>query len=204
MSEVKRTRSELKREAILNAAKKAFIKDGVQSTSMDKVSELAQVSKRTVYNHFETKEILVMQIMAEMWRKSTIQPDFEYLTETSLHEQLSAILLAEAKMFSAKENLDLSRVAFGHFFYNPEALQKEMGKFSARETTLFKWLEAAVADNRLKPMDFEFANSQLHNMIKGHCFWPLLLNIGSKIELEKLKNITDETAAMFLSHYARN
>ena len=204
MSEVKRTRSELKREAILNAAKKAFIKDGVQSTSMDKVSELAQVSKRTVYNHFETKEMLVMQIMAEMWRKSTIQPDFEYLTDTPLHEQLSAILLAEAKMFSAKENLDLSRVAFGHFFYNPEALQKEMGKFSARETTLFKWLEAAVADNRLKPMDFEFANSQLHNMIKGHCFWPLLLNIGSVIELEKLKNITDETAAMFLSHYAKN
>lgn len=202
MPEVKKTRSELKREAIIDAAKKAFIKDGVKNTSMDRISELAQVSKRTVYNHFETKEVLVMHIMSEMWRKSTIQPNFEYLTDMPLKDQLSAILLAEAKMFSSKENLDLSRVAFGHFFYNPEALQKEMGKFSARETTLFQWLEAAVEDNKLKPMDYEFANSQLHNMIKGYCFWPLLLNIGSIIEDEKLENITKETAAMFLSHYA--
>lgn len=201
MLEIKKTRSELKREAIINAAKKAFIKDGVKSTSMDKISELAQVSKRTVYNHFETKEALVMHIMSEMWRKSTIQPDFKYLPNTPLHDQLSSILLAEAKMFSSKENLELSRVAFGHFFYNPEALQKEMGKLSARETTLFQWLEAAVEDNKLKPMDFEFANGQLHNMIKGHCFWPLLLNIGHIIEHEKLENIADETAAMFLSHY---
>jgi TetR/AcrR family transcriptional regulator of autoinduction and epiphytic fitness len=202
MSEVRKTRSELKREAIVSAAKAAFIENGVQGTSMDKISELAQVSKRTVYNHFETKEILVMHIMAELWRKSTIQPDFEYVHEVPLLDQLSAILLAESKMFSSQENLNLSRVAFGHFLYNPDALQKEMIKFTAQETTLYKWIEAAVADKKLKPLDVEFANSQLHNAIKGHCFWPLLLNPCSIIESEKLLSIANETAAMFLSHYS--
>lgn len=204
MSKVKKTRSELKREAIVMAAKQAFIADGVQGTSMDKISELAQVSKRTVYNHFDNKEVLVTYIMAEMWRKSTTQPDFEYLPDVALQKQLSSILLAEAKMFSSKENIDFSRVAFGYFLYNPESLQKEMGKFSARETTLYKWLESAVADNKLKEMEFEHANSRLHSMIKGHCFWPLLLNYGGKIEADELAKFTFETAAMFLSHYENN
>ncbi|MFA0698755.1 TetR/AcrR family transcriptional regulator, partial [Vibrio sp. 10N.222.49.C9] len=49
---MKKTRSELKREAILTAAKQSFLEFGVKNTSMDKLASLANVSKRTVYNHF--------------------------------------------------------------------------------------------------------------------------------------------------------
>lgn len=201
MAEKKRTRSEIKRDAIVSAAKQAFVEFGVQGTSMDKLSELAQVSKRTVYNHFENKEVLVMHIMEEMWRKSTTSINIQYKADVPLHQQLKAILLAEATMIAAKENIDLSRVAFGHFFYNPEAMQKEMRKFSARETTLYKWLEAAISDRKIKQIDVDFANNQLHSMIKGHCFWPLLLGSCQDIEAESLDFISAETAAMFLSHY---
>ncbi|MDB1123520.1 TetR/AcrR family transcriptional regulator [Vibrio algarum] len=104
---------------------------------MDKISELAQVSKRTVYNHFETKEALVMHIMSEMWRKSTIQPDFKYIPNTPLHDQLSSILLAEAKMFSSKENLELSRVAFGHFFTTLKRYKKRWVSFQQEKPPCF-------------------------------------------------------------------
>lgn len=201
MTEIKKTRSEIKREAIVNAAKKAFIEHGVQGTSMDKLSELAQVSKRTVYNHFATKEALVMHIMSELWRKATMQVDIQYSSEQALETQLAKILLAEAEMFSSKEYIDLSRVAFGYFFYNQDALDKEIKKFSAQETTLYKWLESAVADGRLKPVDLEFANGQLHNLIKGSCFWPLLINSKASVTQQQVEMITKESAAMFISHY---
>ncbi|WED20839.1 TetR/AcrR family transcriptional regulator [Vibrio sp. JC009] len=200
---VKKTRSELKREAIVEAAKLAFIESGVQGTSMDAISEKAQVSKRTVYNHFETKEALVMHIINELWRKAIMQIDVKYSAEKPLHEQLSQLLLIEAQLISSSENIELSRVAFGHFFYNPDALKKEMVKYSARETALYRWLEAAVADGKLKPMDFEFANDQLHHMLKGACFWPLLLDMGCKPEEENLQRLANESAAMFLSYYQK-
>ncbi|WP_375750488.1 TetR/AcrR family transcriptional regulator [Vibrio sp. HN007] len=197
----KKTRSELKREAIINAAKQAFTEYGVQGTSMDKLSELAQVSKRTVYNHFETKEVLVMHILSELWQKATVDIDISYDASLPLQQQLSALLLAEGKIIASRENIELSRVAFGHFFYNPEALKKEMVKYSARETALYKWLEAAVADRKLKDMDFEFANGQLHNLLKGSCFWPLLLGMNCSVEDTDLSKLANESAAMFLSHY---
>lgn len=200
MSEVKKTCSELKREAIFEAAKKAFVEFGVKGASMDKIAELAQVSKRTVYNHYATKEALVMHIMSCLWRQATVQVDCHYQKETPLAEQLEALLLAEARLLCSQDYLDLSRVAFGHFFYSPDLLKKEMVKYSAQETALYRWLKAAKEDGKLTISDIEFANSQLHNLVKGSCFWPQLLQIAPILDEQQLKLIATQTAALFLSH----
>ena len=50
--------SEQKRLHILDAAETLFYEQGVEHTSMDQIALKAQVSKRTVYNHFDTKEAL--------------------------------------------------------------------------------------------------------------------------------------------------
>jgi len=47
-----------KRQAILDAAKNLFVRNGYASTSMDAVAAEAGVSKLTVYNHFTDKETL--------------------------------------------------------------------------------------------------------------------------------------------------
>ncbi|MFV3130210.1 TetR/AcrR family transcriptional regulator [Niveispirillum sp. KHB5.9] len=46
-----------KRDAILDAAEDAFIQDGY-GASMDKVAEMAGVSKQTIYKHFTAKDRL--------------------------------------------------------------------------------------------------------------------------------------------------
>src|ERR1700712_2496679 len=47
-----------KRQAILEAAKNLFIRNGYANTSMDAVAAEAGVSKLTVYSHFTDKETL--------------------------------------------------------------------------------------------------------------------------------------------------
>jgi TetR/AcrR family transcriptional regulator of autoinduction and epiphytic fitness len=200
MSKAKKSCSDLKQEAIIKAAKKSFIENGVKGTSMDKLSELAQVSKRTVYNHFANKEVLVMHIMADLFRQATVQLDIHYQHNLPLAEQLEAILLAEAKVLCSQDYLDLSRVAFGHFFYRPDQLKKEMLKYSTQETALSRWLQEATEDGKLTLNNIDFANSQLHNLVKGSCFWPQLLHIQPILEEEQLRQIAYETTALFLSH----
>lgn len=200
MKKVKKSRSELKQEAIITAAKKLFIEHGVKGTSMDKVSEVAQVSKRTVYNHFENKEVLVMYIMTDLWRQATVELDVQYQHHLPLAEQLEAILLAEAKVLCSQDYLDLSRVAFGHFFYRPDQLKEEMLKYSTQETALSRWLQKAIEDGKLALNDVEFANSQLHHLIKGSCFWPQLLQLQPILTEAQLEQIAYETTALFLSH----
>src|SRR5579864_8533515 len=49
--------------AIREAAAKLFLEKGYQGTSMDDVAAAAQVSKQTIYTHFESKETLFADLV---------------------------------------------------------------------------------------------------------------------------------------------
>jgi TetR/AcrR family transcriptional repressor of mexJK operon len=57
------SRSDRRREAILEAATVAFLNNGYLGTSMDEVAALARASKQTVYKHFADKEHLFSEIV---------------------------------------------------------------------------------------------------------------------------------------------
>jgi AcrR family transcriptional regulator len=50
------------REHILDAAKTVFLESGFERTSMDAVAAEAQTSKRSLYAHFPTKDVLFLAI----------------------------------------------------------------------------------------------------------------------------------------------
>ena len=58
--------SDKKRQAILQGAKAAFLKEGFGGASMDQVAALAGVSKMTVYRHFGSKEDLFAGVITEL------------------------------------------------------------------------------------------------------------------------------------------
>lgn len=197
----KKTRSQIKREAIIDAALFAYKEYGVQATSMDKLAEIAQVSKRTVYNHFESKEALVMCLIGELWQRAMVQPHINYQAKIELKEQLVALLIAEVDLLSNEEYIDLARVACGYMFYNQEALQCEMARFAEQDTATTRWLKAATQDNKLKINDIELATKQLHNLIKGSAFWPQLFQMEPRLTKKQGQALANNTADMFLSFY---
>lgn len=198
------TRSEQKKRDIIEAAKVVFKRDGVQATSMDKLAEAANVSKRTVYNHFDTKEALVMYLVKELWEKALSGIQITYISDTPLAKQLTDILSEEVALMSDPEYVDLTRVAVGHFFYKPEVLQQEAENMSKQETTLFKWLKAATEDGKLNISDIDFANHQLHSLIKGSCFWPQMMCLSQPLTTAEQKALVSECVEMFLSRYVKS
>ena len=54
----KRSKNEVKRQQILNAAINLFTEQGYAATSMDLIAKNADVSKQTVYSHFGSKDEL--------------------------------------------------------------------------------------------------------------------------------------------------
>lgn len=60
-----RTRSEEKRQAITEAARKVFGREGFARTSIDAIATEAGVSTRTIYNHFEGKDQLFASVIEE-------------------------------------------------------------------------------------------------------------------------------------------
>ncbi len=61
-----------KRDQILQAARRCFYEYGITATGVDTIAAAAQVSKRTLYNHFPSKDELLFAYIRwrdEQWRE---------------------------------------------------------------------------------------------------------------------------------------
>ncbi|NDW20898.1 TetR/AcrR family transcriptional regulator [Alteromonas hispanica] len=201
MTDITRRRSDKKREAIIQAATQAFQEFGVNGTSMDKLAELANVSKRTVYNHFSTKEYLVMHLIKEQWQSALVDINAEYKSDSPLNEQLEELVFQEVSFMCSDSHLELARVAIGHFFYKPEKLKDEVTQLKAQESSLHRWLKKAEADNRLTFEDIEQVVNEIDSLIKGQSFWPQLFKIEDNLSDDDKWRITRNIVAMVLSRY---
>ena len=86
-----RTLTEQKREDILKAALNEFDARGFRETSMDRIAETAKVSKRTVYNHFASKDGLFEAIADELSRRVQMVTGHRYDPDRPIDEQLRRI-----------------------------------------------------------------------------------------------------------------
>ena len=203
MSEKKLTRSQLKHQAIVEAAKQAFNEYGVQNTSMDTIAQLAQVSKRTIYNHFESKETLVMTLVRQLWQSALVDIDVKFNAQQSLAEQLNTIISSEIAAIGNQEYIDLSRAALGHLLYHPELMQQELANFTEQQTCLLKWLTQAVNAQMLDIDDIQFAHDQIHHLMKGTCFWPQIMQMAEPLNSNQQAHLCEQTVTMFLSRYTK-
>lgn len=197
-----RTRSDIKREAIIQAATQAFQEFGVKGTSMDKLAELANVSKRTVYNHFSTKEELVMHLVTQQWQSAMLGKNKAYDDALELDEQLEDLILQDIEFMMSESHLDLARLAIGHFFYEPEKLKDEVAQLKAQETAMHRFLKDAKAANKLAFDDVDRVVEEIDSLVKGQCFWPQLFKIEDALSNKEKKCLAKNTAALILSRYA--
>lgn len=53
------------RERVLDAAARLFIREGVNAVGVDRLAQEAQVSKRSIYQHFASKDAIVADMLRE-------------------------------------------------------------------------------------------------------------------------------------------
>ncbi len=190
-----------KRQAIIDGAKAAFQQFGVSDTSMDKIAETAQVSKRTVYNHFESKEILVTHIIRDIWSANILTYVYDYDATKPLRGQLAELIANELNFMCDQNTLDLIRVAMGYCLFNPDMFTGELREFFEQETTLTRWIREAMADGKLRKKDPRLVSEQLLSLLKGQAFWPQVLHHDEKLDASQIEQLTNETLDMFLTYY---
>ena len=108
-----------KRSAILVAAADQFRVHGYETASMDAIAALAQVSKRTVYNHFSSKEDLIAATVEYCDQQYFSWLDLRLHEATPGRDALYAMLDAFDDLF---QGLDQSKPLFlGCYFINVSA-----------------------------------------------------------------------------------
>jgi TetR/AcrR family transcriptional regulator of autoinduction and epiphytic fitness len=193
--------TERKREAIVQAAIAEFRANGFDITSMDKIAATAGVSKRTVYNHFPSKEELFAEILNQLWARLTAEQEMSYRTDLSLRDQLRPILMAKVHMLGDDNFLDLARVAIATTIHSPERAQHMVARMGEREEGLTMWIRAAQADGRLKAVAPEFAAQQVQGLLKSFAFWPQVSMGMPALSAQLQSTVVESALDMFLACY---
>ncbi len=190
-----------KREAIIQAAIAEFRANGFEVTSMDKIAATAGVSKRTVYNHFPSKEELFAEILNQLWARISAEQSVNYNRDQPLREQLRQMLQAKMQLMADENFLTLARVAIAATIHSPERAQNMIERMGEREEGLTVWIRAAQADGRLKPVDPEFAAHQVQGLLKTFGFWPQMSMGRAALDVDMQNTVAESALEMFLACY---
>ena len=193
--------TDLKREAIIQAAIAEFRANGFDITSMDKIAATAGVSKRTVYNHFPSKEELFAEILNQLWARVTAEQETSYRPDLQLREQMRLMLMAKMQVLGDDNFLDLARVAIAATIHSPERAQDMVARMGEREEGLTVWIRAAQADGRLKPIAPDFAAQQIQGMLKSFAFWPQISMGLPSLSPDMQATVVESALDMFLACY---
>lgn len=194
--------SEKKKLAILNAAEKLFHQYGVEQTSMDQVAAEAGVSKRTVYNHFETKQVLFQAIMTRMFAQLDQGTEQPFDTEREISEQLTNIARQEVTLLTSPQLLRIGKIAFMQMLQQPELMRSLDNTDIGCMKTLVRFLQDAHASGVLTVDDCDFAARQFIYQLKSFMFYPKLYGF-SELENASEEKVIEETVKMFVARYRK-
>ncbi|HAT40505.1 MAG TPA: TetR/AcrR family transcriptional regulator [Rheinheimera sp.] len=178
------TRSEQKRAAVLAAAQAEFQEKGFALSSMDAIAARAAVSKRTVYNHFPSKEALFDAIAGEFWQQSRALMAQTYQADVAIDVQLLSIARQVRSFYRNEQVIERARLLLAELIRQPELAQQIMQQM-AEDCGLQLFLQQAVSAGALVIADVALAESQFWALCKAVDFWPLVLRLPCVDDLDE-------------------
>jgi TetR/AcrR family transcriptional repressor of mexJK operon len=188
-----------KRQAVLEAAKRAFLARGYSGASMDAIAEAAPVSKPTLYSHFKSKQELFAAVIAGQCEAllstfSRVQTERRDPVAT-----LKTIARDFVDLLYASENLELYRliIAEQHNFPSLGEVIYRSGPGSFHEQ-LSSYLTKLKAEGVLRLADAETASQLFLGMLQGHKHFRCLMGLQPCLSEAEKESIIAAAVSLFL------
>ena len=197
-------RAQAKRRAIVQAARRVFVRDGYDA-GMDLISGEAGVSKMTVYNHFGSKEGLFQAVIGdaldEALDAAVVTATRESVTSTEdFRHNLILTARAWVEGMTRPDVVALRQLVVSEVRRFPELGQAwEAGGPERVRPALLAAFDSLIAEGRLHMPDKECALIQLYSLV----LYPHLIHAayGRTLDPELTEELITGGVDMFLAHY---
>ncbi len=193
-------RQKQKRGVILAGATEVFRLEGFDAASMDRIAELSNVSKRTIYNHFGSKDALFEAVVEALVAVLVSRKQILWDPSKDLTVQLRAFARAKTSIVDNEQWLALIKVVLGVAIQQPERARAIMRKAVDGEGALVRWLACADKACALRVPDPEISSKVFWGMVAGTLFWPQIFE--EPYTPERREKLMDELILTFLARYA--
>jgi len=146
--------SQQRRRDILLAGKKVFFQSGYQLASVDRIAEAAGTTKRTVYDHFGSKEALFAEVIAFAGEQFVgLLPSASDLPQAP-EKGMRAFAARVADLVAAPDSLRFQRLVIAEAERQP-AMGRALYETAVlgAERALASYLDACVERGALRPHD---------------------------------------------------
>jgi len=178
---------EQKRTAIVAAARQSFLDSGYSQTSMDGIAELAEVSVKTIYRHFENKDELFSAVMQAVCRDHEAIPGERSMASLTLRypwfddpsvQGLTAAGKEYLDHVLSEEQLSLYRVVTRDAHRFPELGRRYQAEVVDGRTEIFeKYISRSARMNRWKINGPRNAGSVFEALLRAGLFEEVLHGI---------------------------
>ncbi len=192
---------EIKTSQIIEAATREFLSKGLEAASMQNIADQAMVSKRTLYKYYPTKEDLYNALIDEVLSCVDVLYQKPYSSELSIHEQIERIVRAKVELTLTDSFINISKIVFGELLKNRKLTEVQMKRFYQSEQVFIEWIAKAQQDKKVT-RDYEASDiaTHFHSVLKGQIYWPLLLGLKKREELN-LERICTQVVTQFIKQF---
>ena len=199
-----KTKTEAKRQEILQAAAEVFREAGFERASMSEIRARVGGSKATLYNYFPSKEKLFFEVMYQATERALV--DSTASLDAEAEDARQELLRFGQKLLTAlysPEAIALRRVVIA------ESGQSDIGKVVFAGATLpmekhvAEFLRRAMKRGSLRSADAKIAAMHLLSLLESELLQRLLLGVEVSVKPETLKASVRRAVEVFLSGYQR-
>jgi TetR/AcrR family transcriptional repressor of mexJK operon len=199
------TRSQHKRQAIVEAATRLFLEQGYQGTSMDEIAAVAEVSKQTVYKQFTDKPQLFQDIVLGVTDRAeqiaeTIARLFDEIVD--LDEGLNHLARTYTAAVVRPEVLQLRRLVISEADRFPDLARAYFERAPGRGLeAIARGLGQLVERRLLRIDDLATAAVQFAYLVLGPILDKALFHPGSDISDAEIAECASAGVRVFIAAY---
>ncbi len=195
-------KTEAKQQAILEMATEVFREFGFERASIAEICARLGSSKRTIYNHFASKEELF----------------FAVITRSAAHEFRDIHDFIDPSLTDMAESLRNFGEKLLAFLYSPQMIEQrhlsisaskrsELGRLAYEEGVLrslrltAESLQAAMDAGKLRQADAFVATQQLFALLEAELLKASLLQQLGEVSEDRIRQVTNRAIEVFMAAY---
>ncbi|MGR5063143.1 TetR/AcrR family transcriptional regulator [Photobacterium sp. DNB22_13_2] len=169
--------AEIKQENIVSAALEIFSEKGLEQASMEAISKKAEVSKRTLYKYYPTKESLFEVIVERLVSNVKVISAIPFIQAQSVESQLNHIAQQEVELLCSPCFMAVARVVMSECIRSKELAMLMVEKFQPLDgcNGLTHWIQDGIEAGKLDVAHPDIASEQFIASLKATIFWPQIM-----------------------------
>lgn len=193
-----------KRADIYAAAADEFREKGFHGTSMDAISARANVSKRTLYHHFVSKDVLFDTVIAGFWAQLVPPDDSDLHADLPLEERLRTIARQRLDILLDPTVVGLVRTVLAESMRTPDLARAIRGESRHLDMLGFRGILLSEAKRkRLHFDDLELAMSHFWGLVFDGLFFTVVLGLRGPVRAPERTRTVDRGVAAFVELYGK-